>query len=461
MSETVHAVETASQKIAQFVAGFDLADAPEEAIGLTETALIDTVGVMLAGSQEPAARIVSEMIAAEGADGRATVVGRALRTSAQNAALANGTATQALDFDLSYMIGQSAAPIIPGLLPLAETTGARAEEVISAFVVGCEVCGRLARAIPTLSSEGRWHGSGVLGALSAAAAFARLTALPADAVVNVIGISASLASGISENFGTMTKPLHPGNAARNGMVAAFLGARGFTASPTALDGPSGFLPLFGRGLGWDTQPFDDLGERFYLLDPGYKIKPFSCGGLLHTAIEVALELREAAEPRAGEIARITVGTTRHTLQRAIDRYPWSEDSSRFSFKYLIPHVILRGTPILDSFSDTAIDDDQLRALGERLEMVLDDEFAELSGSGYSPNRITIAFENGEEISHAVYHPSGSKEAPMGAARIKEKYLSCAGRVLDAEAAAALYDILGDFRNQGDLKGLWPMIGGSQ
>jgi 2-methylcitrate dehydratase PrpD len=450
---------TKSERVAAFINDFNLADAPVELIAMAETAFLVTVGVMLAGSREPAARIVCEMVAAEGAAGQATVVGRALRTSPQNAALANGTATQALDFDLSYMIGQSAAAIIPGLLPLAETTDAQPNELIAAYIVGCEVCARFARAMPTLSSEGRWHGSGVLGALCAAAAFARLTGVPVEAIPHVIGISASMASGITENFGTMTKPLHPGLAARSGMMAAFLGAKGFTASPTAIEGPAGFVPLFARGLDWDTAPFDDLGQTYCLADFGYKIKPFSCGGAMHTAIEATLHLREETLPRVDQISRIIVGTTKHTTLRAIDRYPWSEDSSRFSFKYLIPYTIIHGAPMLSAFKEEALDDDAVRGLADRVETVVDDEFEGLTGSGYSPNRVTIVFENGDKLEQAVYHASGSKEAPMSEARIKEKFLACTTQALDEDSAGALYDYLRNFRAHDDLKGLWPLIGG--
>jgi 2-methylcitrate dehydratase PrpD len=448
---------TKSERVAQFIVDFNLDDAPNGLIDIAETAFLDTTGVMLAGSREPAAEIVCEMIDAEGAAGRATVVGRALRTSPQNAALANGTATQALDFDLSYMIGQSAAAIIPGLLPLAETTDARPNELIAAFIVGCEVCARFARAMPTLSSEGRWHGSGVLGALSAAAAFARLTGVPVEAIPHVIGISASMASGITENFGTMTKPLHPGLAARSGMMATFLGARGFTASPTAIEGASGFMPLFARGLEWDTAPFDDLGETYCLVDPGYKIKPFSCGGLLHTAIEATLHLREEALHHIDEISRIIVGTTQHTIQRAIDRYPWSEDSSRFSFKYMIPYVIIHGAPMLSAFKEEALDDAAVRGLSERVEAEVDDEFTELSGSGYSPNRVTIVFENGEKLTHAVYHASGSKEAPMSEDALKKKFFSCATQAVSEDTASELYGYFRNFRDRESLRDLWPLL----
>lgn len=446
-----------SERVAAFITGFDLRDAPAELIDAAETAFIDTIGVMLAGSCEPAARIVCDMIAGEGAGSAALIVGRQLRSSAQNAALANGTATQALDFDLSFMSGQSAAAIIPALLPLAETTQASAQDLIAAFIVGGEIAARVVRSFPTLSSEGGWHGAGIVGAIAAAAACAKLTQAPTGSLPAILGIAASTASGLGANFGTMTKPLHPGIAARNGMMAAHLGTRGFTASDTAIEGPQGFLALYARGLEWDPAPFDDLGGTFNLLDPGYKIKPFSCGGLLHTAIEAALHLREAAQPRLDQIDKIVIGATPHAVRRVIDQYPWSEDSSRFSLRYLIPHALIRGAPTLATFSEEALADDAVRALSECVTAGVDDEFTGGNGIGYSPSRVTIAFTNGDRLEKTVIHPSGSKASPMSDATIKAKFDDCATRAVSESTASELYGYLRNFRDHENLTDLWPLL----
>jgi len=448
---------TKSERVADFINDFNLGDAPEGLIHMAETAFLDTVGVMLAGSREPAAKIVCDMVAAEGAAPAASVVGRTVRTSPQNAALANGIAAQALDFDLSFMSGQSAAAIIPGLLPLAETLDSRPEDLMASFIVGCEVCARLVRSFPTLSSEGGWHGAGIIGAIAAAAAFAKLTRVPAERIPAVIGIAASTASGLGENFGTMTKPLHPGLASRSAMMAAFLGARGFTGSATAIEGTQGFLAVFARGLHWDAAPFDDLGETFNLLDPGYKIKPFSCGGLLHTAIEAALHLRDEALPRMDRIARIEIGATKHATERVIDAYPWSEDSSRFSLKYLIPYALVHGPPMISAFREDAMADERLRAMADLVEASVDDEFAGVTGSGYSPSRVTIVFEDGDRLEDTVYHASGSKEAPMSEDAIRQKFLSCATQAVGEDTASELHAYFRNFRDQGNLKDLWPLL----
>jgi 2-methylcitrate dehydratase PrpD len=446
-----------SDRVASFIAGFDLEAVPADLIDLAEIAFVDTVGVMLAGSQEPAARIVCDMVAAEGAAPAASIVGRALITSPQNAALANGTATQALDFDLSFTSGQSAAALVPGLLPLAQTLNSKPADLIAAYIVGCEVCARVTRSFPGLSSEGGWHGAGVAGAITAATGYAKLSGVPAEQIPAVIGISASMASGLGENFGTMVKPLHAGLAARSGLTAVGLGARGFTASATAIEGKQGFLASYARGLSWDAAPFDDLGETFNLLDPGYKIKPFACGGLLHTAIEAALHLRDDVQPRLDQIKSIAIGATQHAANRVIDAYPWSEDSSRFSLKYLIPYALIRGAPGIDAFSDAAIDDDAVRALSDRVTAAVDDEFANVSVSGLSPSRVTIIFDNGDRLEHVVRIASGSKDTPMSEDAIKQKFHACATRAIGETTASDLYEYLRNLRHQTDLSDLWPLL----
>ena len=460
MAEGAGGTPTCSERIAKFVTEFDLDQAPSELIGIAERSFVDTIGVMLAGSREPAARMAVELAAQEGAAPATGIVGRGIRTSPQNAALANGTATQALDYDLSFMIGQSTAALIPGLLPLAESTGASPRDVIAAFIVGSEVCGAMARSYPLLSSDGGWHGAGVLGTICGAAAYARLTGQPEAAIPDIIGIAASMASAISVNFGTMTKPLHAGLAARNGVAALGLGAQGFTAHPMALEGKNGFFPCFAQALDWDTGPFDRLGHDFALLDPGIKIKAFACGGLLHCSIQAALNLRQREHPDIASIARIGVGVSPHAFGRAIDRYPWSEDSSRFSLRYLVPYALIHGAPMLDAFTEAGYGDAAVHALGEKYEGRIDDEFAGLRGSGsYSPGRVTLEMTDGTRLEEVVYEPFGTPSNPLSDDAFGKKFESCAAPIIGAAQAEELFDYLSNLSGQESLSGLWPLITG--
>src|SRR5262245_13437700 len=166
--------KTISQQVGDYIAGFDIKAVPQPAIDRARIAFIDTIGVMLAGSHEEVAHIAAEMVKAEASAAQATVVGTSLRASPQLAALANGVAAHAMDYDLNDNSGRAIAAVVPAILPLAETTGATPAEAIAAYVVGAEIGGRVTRANFKASSVGGWHTTGMVGAVAAAAAAARL-----------------------------------------------------------------------------------------------------------------------------------------------------------------------------------------------------------------------------------------------------------------------------------------------
>src|SRR3954471_20075927 len=262
-------VKRLSDTIADFVVGFDATSLPPLAIERARLAFIDTLAVMLAGSREEGSEIVCEMVRQEGAGPKVSVVGQSFRTSPQLAALANGVAAHIMDYDMSSLLGQPTAPIIPALLPLAESTGATPAEAMTAFIVGFEVCLKFARAAPEQSSLGGWHAVSSIGTIGAAMACARLLRVRREQVADILGIAASLSGGLSANFGTMTKPLHSGASARNAILAVSLGRSGFTANAAALEHPvSGYFRAFNRGTRISFDPFRELGRRYDIVERG-------------------------------------------------------------------------------------------------------------------------------------------------------------------------------------------------
>src|SRR5437870_640061 len=217
-------------KIAQFVVDTKYEKIPPKAIETAKTAILDCLGVALAGSKEEDAKICAQIARQEGAREEATVIGQKLKTSALHAALANGTAAHALDFDHSFtLMGQPTAPIIPAVFSLGDSLGASGRQIIEAYAAGFEVTGKLAYSLRDTPHDG-WHAPSTLGSFGAAAACAKLLRLNSSQIEMALGITASMASGIVGNFGTMTKPLHVGLGARNGVLAARLAQSGFTAN---------------------------------------------------------------------------------------------------------------------------------------------------------------------------------------------------------------------------------------
>ena len=291
-----------------------------------------------------------------------------MRASPQLAALANGVSAHAMDYDLTYYVGQSIAGLIPAILPIAETEKSSPAEILAAFIIGAEICGRMSRAAPTMSRLGGWHATGTVGTFAVAAACARLLKTPKAAIPDVMGIAASFASGVAENFGTMTKPLHSGHAARNGILAVLLGAKGFTSSATALEGRSGCFENFARGLGWSPEPFGDLGKIYDLEQIGYKIKRYPSGGLGHTAIDAALELRTMVP--LSEIVGVEVAITKFASRRYTTTYPQSAESAKFSGPYLAAYTLVHGAPMVAAFTEQALRDEAVRTLAREVSMGL-------------------------------------------------------------------------------------------
>ena len=445
-----------SDVIAEFVTGFNLEAVPPLALERARLAFIDTVGVMLAGSRSEPAEIVCEMVRAEGAAAAASVVGQSLKTSPQLAALANGVAAHALDFDFTYTQGQLLAPTIPALLALAESTGATPAETLAAFITGFEVASRLSRANPNHNGVGLWHGTGTIGTIAAAAACARLLKLPATAIPDVLGIGVSMAAGVNANYGTMTKPLHAGNAARNAVMAARLGARGFTASATAIEGRGGIAKTFARGLDWKPEAFADLGQKSDLAERGFRPKRYPCGGVIHTGIDAALKLREELGARVADITAIKAGISRYALSRASEQYPAHTEAAKFNLQYVVAYSLANGVPGLSAFGEEAIRNARVKALAGMVAIAIDPEFADAAGGDY-PTRLTVTLKDGRTLEEVRHHASGSAQYPMSRAQIEAKFLDCAKEAVSADAANRILATLGTLGEQPRFDEFWPLV----
>jgi 2-methylcitrate dehydratase PrpD len=442
-----------SDTIADFVVGFDPKSVPPLAFERARLAFIDTLAVMLAGSREEGSQIACEMVREEGAAQKVSVVGQSFRTTAQLAALANGVAAHIMDYDFSSLLGQPTSPIIPALLPLAESTGATPAEVTAAFMVGFEICLRFARAAPQHSVVG-WHAVSSIGTIGAAMACARLAKVPRENIPDILGIAASLSNGLSANFGTMTKPLHSGIAARNAILAVSLGRAAFTSNAAALENPdSGYFRAFDRGMNISYEPFADLGRRNELVERSFSPKRYPCGGLGHTAIDATLELRN--EINVADVTAIKAGITKRVSTRIGDKYPTSVESAKFSMPYVAAYTALYGPPMISAFTEEAIRDEKVKALARKVAVVIDPEFADVFEE--SPSRITVTLANGRTVERARYYASGTPQVPFTKAQVEEKFFFCAERSIDKAAATKLFAFLNRFDQERSLVDFWGLV----
>ncbi len=420
-----------SEHLARFVA--EAESAPEEAIVQAKRALLDTLGVALAGSQEESARIVAEWVRERGGCEEATVLGQQFRAPAAEAALVNGTAGHALDYDdvsLS-MRGHPSAPLLPAVLAVAENAGCSGRDLLTAFVLGFEVEARLGRAIGEEHYALGWHATSTLGTLGGAAACARRLDLDVARTQMALGVAASLASGLQQNFGTMTKTLHAGWAARNGVVAAELAGRGFTADPRALEGESGFLRAMSGGAEVDLEPLTALGDPFEITSSGIGVKLYPCCYAVHRSLDAALDLSAQHGIDPDSIARVQVEVSRGALLPLRADPPATGLEGKFSLQYCLAAALADGRVGLASFTDEAVRRPAVRELMAKVEAREGAEPGAFPIGGHA--EVRIALKDGSEHSLRVDTPRGDPSRPLSWDELAEKFRDCAGTVLPTEA----------------------------
>ena len=278
-------------------------DLPADVQTVARQCVLDWFGCTLAGATEPLAGILREQFAHR--SGQCSVIGSDLMLEAPTAALLNGASGHALDYDDTgaRTLCHSTAPVLPAVLAVAEEIGASGEAMLTAFVVGVEIEGRIGHAMGTDHYARGWHTTATYGVFGATAAVAYLLNLDEPAYATAMGLAASHAGGVKANFGTMTKPYHPGHAAECGINSARLAAAGFTANPDAVLGNQGFVRAASNADG-SVEKLAGIADDWLIL--GTLFKHHAACHLTHAAIESVLQLREELDPVELSALTITV-----------------------------------------------------------------------------------------------------------------------------------------------------------
>jgi 2-methylcitrate dehydratase PrpD len=253
----------------------------------------------------------------------------------------------------------------------------------------------------------------------------------------------------------MTKPLHAGNAARNGVLAATLGKAGYTANPAAFEGRNGYFQTFARGIEVSLDGFKDFGTRYDLVSGRYRFKPYPCGGLTHTTIEAALELRERVAGRFDDIKSIHCGVSRAAGQRAGTAYPSNTEQAKFSVGYLVPYSLVHGAPRIAAFTEKALHDDRLKVIQQKITAAVDPELG--PGGDDSPAKIRITMADGQVFEVRKDFSTGSIKLPMSQAQLEDKFNDCAAQVIDKGRAAQILAILNALPDRASFDDFWPLF----
>jgi len=419
-------------RLAAAAKAITFASLPADVVTLARQCMLDWYGVTLAGWNEPLSRILREEAAESGGNPQATLVGSGEKVAVHQAALINGAASHALDFDdvQMTMSGHPTVPVLPAVLALAEQIGASGEDVVAAFVAGFEVeCRVGALVMPGHYSTG-FHATGTLGAFGSAAACAHLLRLSDEQWLHALGIAAAQAAGLKAMFGTMCKPLHAGKAAANGLLAAKLASRGFTSNTASLEAAQGFAatqtttPNAGRALA-------GLGAEYAIRGVLFKYHA-ACYGT-HETIEAVLRLRRRHGFTSSDIRGIALAVPAGNLAMCNIQEPTTALEGKFSLRFTAALAVAGDDTSEQAFTDEAVRTPALVSLRDRVSVAARNDGARAGTD------VAITTVSGETFRESVNLDTPATDLDAQWASLEAKFFSLARPVVGSEAATKLRD----------------------
>ena len=447
----------ATKKTASFIGETTKKRIPGEAYVTAKKAFLDFMGVAAGGSAEPVSKLMFQYVKESGGKGEAGVIRQGFKTSAELAALANGTCGHALDFDdtipasARYNLHPSVG-IIPAVIALGEKYKISGEQVLASYIVGLEVQYRVGKAMGQYVAPSGWHSTEILGSIGAVAAAANMLKLDAYQTRMAIGIAGSLTGGMVRNLDTMTKPMHAGNAARNGIAAAELAKIGYGANPDTLDGENSFCNIFS---GYKSKELgnhaDNLGQQWDIINRGLLFKPWPCCRATHGNIEAVLKIREMPGMDISQIETIISKTVPMMVVFASKHKPENGYEGKFSIGYCMATALTSGRVVLEDFTDEKVKDPVRQALAAKCSYIHPEGWG--AGMNDPKVEVTIKLKNGKEYSQLVVLPKGEPENPLTETELLDKFRNCAGRVLTEKEIESLYEAVMNLDKMDDISEL--------
>jgi 2-methylcitrate dehydratase PrpD len=400
---------------------------PEAAARIVRNGFIDTFATMIAGRNEPVVRIVRQHAEArQSRTAEASVLLGAERLPAQDAALINGTAAHALDYDDVALAGHPSAVLVPALLAEGETIGASGGELMRAYLVGYEVWAELiSRDADPYHLKG-WHPTAVFGTVGAAAALACLRELSVDSCRNAISLSASMAAGLVANFGTMTKPFHAGRAAASAVDAVRLALRGMTASSDAIEHHAGFLNAISPKGNLDLErPTDGLGRSLRLLDAGLSVKKYPICYATHRVIDAVIDLARNANLRPEDVSSVhaSIGVAQASMLR--NHAPETALEAKFSLEFAVASALVARAVGRAQLSEEFVNSQAVRDAMKRVEIATIESTCPIEPAFAYSDRVRIRLKDGRTLdSGEVRFARGNAKLPLGEDELKAKFFDC-------------------------------------
>lgn len=428
---------------ARFVAETAYSTISDSALANAKMHMLDSLGAALAAVTTPVAGIALDYCMRMGDSQDATIWGTEARASVPMAAFTNALMAHALDFDdwdAYRHAGHPTSMITAAALAVGESLGASGRELLKAYVLGIEILARMAAGTPDLHKRG-FHSTPVWGSMGAVIAAASLLRLEPEKIKAALGIAASGAAGIQRQQGSMVKPFHAGNAARNGVEAALLAQHGFTADPAIIEAPRGFCDtFFGPGTCDYERMIYDIGKPYFLESPGLGLKMHPCSAPQFLAADAALLLKREHNIDMADVGKIMVSIPPLRYQRHYHSEVKTGLRGKFAVNYVVALCVLDGKLENESFTDAKANEPVVQDALSKVQVNIDEAIPE-PGS-YCP--VTIELTNGRRFTHTATIAKGHPENPLTHDEVLAKFRNNVKAVMLPERANQLIEAMESF-----------------
>jgi 2-methylcitrate dehydratase PrpD len=420
--------------VASFVVNTGYEAIPQDVIELGKKSILDGFGLALAGSRAESGPLCLRYLDSLGsAQGSSSIVATSRKSAPQLAAMVNGVAIHADDFDDTQLavakdrvyglLVHPTVPVLPAVLALAEPRRSSGRDFMLAYHLGVEVECKIAEAIAPRHYEDGFHSTGTCGPFGSAAACSKLLGLDATKTRTALGIAGSRSGGLRENFGTMTKPLQAGHAAGSGVEAAQLAELGWTAAQDILEAQRGFF----HAAGGSFDPgaiVGKLGAPWCFASPGISLKPYPSGSLSHPAMTEMMRLIEANDIRPAQVRQVEVGANHDMTQALLHHHPQTGLEAKFSMEFCMAILLLERKAGLAQFTTPVVQRADVQELINKVRYYVDPE-AEAAGFDKMTSILRVTLKSGKVITGRANFGKGSPADPMSFAEAAQKFRGCA------------------------------------
>jgi 2-methylcitrate dehydratase PrpD len=425
-----------TRTLARYIVNAQFSDIPADVKREAVRSVVNWLGCTVGSCRHEAVDCALAAVAPFSGPAQASILGREEKVDILNAALLNGISSHVFDFDDTHLktIIHPAGPVASAIFALAEYMPMTGAELLHAFILGVEAECRIGNAVYPSHYNVGWHITGTAGVFGAAAASGRVLGLNEEQMTWALGIAATQSSGLREMFGTMCKPFHPGNAARNGLLAALLAKANFTSSNQGIEAPRGFAHVLAAQRDF-SQITECLGETWEIALNTYK--PFACGIVIHPAIDGCIQLRNEHSLQAGDVEGVALGVHPLVLELTGKRTPQLGLEGKFSVYHSVAAAIIHGAAGEEQYSDAVVRDPAVIALRDRVTATVK------PGVHEDQVQVSIKLKDGRTLEKFVEHAVGSVDRPMSDAQLEAKFRGLAEGVLSGSEADRLIRLCWD------------------